>query len=296
MPKVSICIAVYNVEKYIEQCVRSLFEQTLDDLEYIFVDDASPDASIDVMLRVLEDYPHRKHQVKLLRHETNQGVAVTRKDAIAVATGEYIIHCDPDDWVELDMYEKMYSQAVETNADMVWCNVKSFGWSSVRGKTEYHHQGREGMIKGILCGDIHGGLCNKLWKSELVKRNVDLSDDIFLCEDMRLNIQYLLDSCEYRFLSDSLYCYRKSENSVSGHVNAGSVACQVKNILFFEKILDKKIYGHSLDHMKLDILMQALIWGGMTFSQWHSFWMSAKVGIVKSKYSFKQKGIFCVRY
>ena len=60
MPKVSICIAVYNVEKYIEQCVRSLFEQTLDDLEYIFVDDASPDASIDVMLRVLEDYPHRK--------------------------------------------------------------------------------------------------------------------------------------------------------------------------------------------------------------------------------------------
>ena len=58
MPKVSICIAVYNVEKYIEQCVRSLFEQTLDDLEYIFVDDASPDASIDVMLRVLEDYLH----------------------------------------------------------------------------------------------------------------------------------------------------------------------------------------------------------------------------------------------
>ena len=85
MPKVSICIAVYNVEKYIEQCVRSLFEQTLDDLEYIFVDDASPDASIDVMLRVLEDYPHRKNQIKLIRHEINQGVAATRKDAIAAA-------------------------------------------------------------------------------------------------------------------------------------------------------------------------------------------------------------------
>ena len=111
MPKVSICIAVYNVEKYIEQCVRSLFEQTLDDLEYIFVDDASPDASIDVLLRVLEDYPHRKNQVKLLRHETNQGVAVARKDAIAAATGEYIIHCDPDDWVDLDMYEKLYVKA-----------------------------------------------------------------------------------------------------------------------------------------------------------------------------------------
>ena len=121
-PKVSIVIPVYNVEKYIERCVRTLFAQTLDDLEYIFVDDCSPDNSIDVMLKVLEEYPVRKPQVKLIRHEINQGVSQSRQDGVEAATGEYIIHCDPDDWVELDMYEQLYTKAKETNADLVLCD------------------------------------------------------------------------------------------------------------------------------------------------------------------------------
>ena len=65
MPKISIIVSVYGAEKYIERCVRSLFEQTLDDIEYIFIDDCSPDHSIEILNRVLVEYPYRREQVKI---------------------------------------------------------------------------------------------------------------------------------------------------------------------------------------------------------------------------------------
>ena len=100
MYKVSIVIPVYNVEKYIERCVRSLFEQTLDDIEYIFVDDCSPDQSVAVLQSTLQDYPNRKESVRIIRHKENKGVAVARNAGINAAQGKYLIHCDSDDWVD----------------------------------------------------------------------------------------------------------------------------------------------------------------------------------------------------
>ena len=122
MPKVSIIIPVYKAEQYIDRCVRALFGQNLRDLEYIFVDDCSPDRSIDVMEQVLREYPDRQQQVKIIRHRRNMGVGQSRQDGIDEATGEYIIHCDPDDWVEPEMYYLMYDAACRTNADIVVCD------------------------------------------------------------------------------------------------------------------------------------------------------------------------------
>ena len=81
--KVSVCIPVYGVEKYIERCARSLFEQTMkDDIEFIFVDDCTPDKSIEILQKVLEEYPERKNQVKIIRHETNKGLTGARNTAL----------------------------------------------------------------------------------------------------------------------------------------------------------------------------------------------------------------------
>lgn len=115
-------MAVYNVEPYIGRCLHTLFGQTLADIEYIFVDDGSTDGSVSVIYDILDRYPHRKSAVKVLHHGKNCGVAAARTTGIRAATGEYIIHCDPDDWVETDMYEKLYARAVETGADIVACD------------------------------------------------------------------------------------------------------------------------------------------------------------------------------
>ena len=114
--KVSVCIPVYGVEKYIERCARSLFEQTMkDDIEFIFVNDCTPDKSIEVLQKVLEEYPNRKEQVKIIHHEINRGVSAARKTALMNSHGEYIIFCDSDDWVDTNLYEVMYKKAVEEN-------------------------------------------------------------------------------------------------------------------------------------------------------------------------------------
>ena len=119
--KVSVIIPVYNVEQYIERCARSLFEQTLDDIEYIFVNDCTPDKSMEVLARVLDDYPARKRQVSIINMPVNGGLPKVRRAGVEAATGDYIIHCDSDDWVDVTMYEKMWKKAVEGEYDMVLC-------------------------------------------------------------------------------------------------------------------------------------------------------------------------------
>lgn len=100
--KVSILVPVYGVEKYIERCARSLFEQTYDNIEYIFVDDCTKDRSIEILQKVLEDYPNRKNQVKILHHDKNRGLSAARNTALDASTGDYLMHVDSDDYLRKD--------------------------------------------------------------------------------------------------------------------------------------------------------------------------------------------------
>jgi glycosyltransferase involved in cell wall biosynthesis len=123
MYKVSVVIPVYNAEPYIERCIRSLYEQTLDSIEYIFVNDCSPDNSIDILKRLMEEYPERAKSTIILEHEKNTGQSGARRDGMRIASGEFIIHCDADDWVDLDAYESMYRKAKEDDVEAVCCDI-----------------------------------------------------------------------------------------------------------------------------------------------------------------------------
>lgn len=120
-PKVSVYIPIYNVEKYIERCARSLFGQTLDEMEFIFVNDCTPDKSVEILKATLNEFPNRIPQTTILHHEKNKGIAATRTTGLLACQGQYVIACDSDDWVELDMYEKMYEKAVTSQSDIVQC-------------------------------------------------------------------------------------------------------------------------------------------------------------------------------
>lgn len=120
--KVSVIIPVYKVEKFIGRCVKSLMEQTLRDVEYIFVDDASPDGSIAVLRNVIADYKERSNHISILTHAENKGLPAARNTGLSVARVEYIFHCDSDDFVDLNMLELLYHKAAETDADIVWCD------------------------------------------------------------------------------------------------------------------------------------------------------------------------------
>ena len=120
---VSILVPIYGVEQYIERCSRSLFEQTYPDLEFVFVDDCSPDGSVDVLRRVIKDYPMREERVSIIRHQHNKGLAAARNTALDHATGEFICVVDSDDWMELDAVERLVNKQLETSADIVAGNM-----------------------------------------------------------------------------------------------------------------------------------------------------------------------------
>ena len=118
-PFISVIVPVYNVAEYIEKCARSVFEQTLDNLEILFVDDCSPDNSVDIIEKTLEEYPQRKSVTRIIHTSANAGQAGVRRRGIIEATGDYIIHLDGDDWVDVDYYKLLYDTAVKSNADIV---------------------------------------------------------------------------------------------------------------------------------------------------------------------------------
>lgn len=203
-------IPIFKVCNFIERCVCSLFEQTLTDVEYIFVDDASPDDSIDILKACIERYPKRKEQVQILVHEQNQGLPAARNTGLAVATGEYVFHCDSDDFVEKDMLEEMYNAAKSADADMVYCDFYLSFEKNERYMSNPSYGTAEAMLKsGLLGGNMKYNVWNKL-----VKRSLYADNDIWfpaghgMGEDMTM---IRLAACARRvvFVPKAFYHYVK---------------------------------------------------------------------------------------
>ena len=111
--KVSVLVPVYGVERYIERCARSLFEQTYPNLEYVFVNDCTPDGSVVVLKRLMEEYPERKPFVRIINHERNRGISATRNTALDYASGEFVSFVDSDDWLESNAIELLVKRQME---------------------------------------------------------------------------------------------------------------------------------------------------------------------------------------
>ena len=147
---VSILVPVFKVEHYIERCARSLFEQTYSDLEFVFVNDCSPDNSLDVLKQVIEDYPARKSAVKLINHENNRGVAAARNTLLDNATGDFLSWVDSDDWLESNAIELLVKKQLETAADIVSGSIYMHYEDHVRELEEKDYPNKECMLLGQL--------------------------------------------------------------------------------------------------------------------------------------------------
>lgn len=207
--KVSVIIPVYKVEKFIGRCVKSLMEQTLRDVEYIFVDDASPDGSIAVLRNVLADYQERSNHVKILTHTENKGLPAARNTGLSVAQGEYIFHCDSDDFVEPEMLEKLYGHAVKENADIVWCDwYLSFENSERYMKQPAYNTPLE-ALKAMLGGAMKYNVWNKLVKLSLyINNDVRFPVGYGMGEDMTMMLLFA-HAKKVIYLPQAFYHYVK---------------------------------------------------------------------------------------
>ena len=263
MPKVSVIIPVYGVEKYIERCIRSLFEQTLRDIEYIFIDDCTPDKSVEILKRVLEEYPQRKSQVVIHRMEKNSGQAAVRKWGMLNATGEYVIHCDSDDWVDVHMYEEMYNKAIEEDADVVVCDFCSTDCENEQYSKGLISKERENVIVDVLLWRIAGCLWNKL-----VRRKEYTDHDLNypthnMGEDAALIVQILWNAKRISYLPKPLYYYYTNPTSITKDVTDEKIRKRflqaTANVEIIEQFLVDKATGKIKDALTKYIFEQSYL-------------------------------------
>lgn len=221
MPKVSVIIPVYKVEKYIERCARSLFEQSLEEMEFIFVDDCSPDNSISIIKTVAEDYPKRKSQIKFLYHKVNRGLTTARNTGLSVATGDYIACCDSDDWTDTFMYEKLYNCAIDQKAEVVFCNF-SFAFDDsyeLYESTAVYYDKDKTICSYIqTCWTV---LWNMIAKRDLYETNhLRSPENISYCEDFWLSIRLFFYASKIAKVNEALYFYNQmNANSIVHGLN-----------------------------------------------------------------------------
>ncbi|MBR2427202.1 MAG: glycosyltransferase family 2 protein [Lentisphaeria bacterium] len=269
--KVSIAIPVYRVERYIERCARSLFEQTMQEgIEFIFVNDCTPDRSIEILRQVLEEYPHRKPWVKIIDHPENCGVGKARRTAIENASGAYIIHCDPDDWVDKDFYEKMYLKAVEEEADVVYAPYMTHyenGKQEVFALpvfTETTH-----LLQHVLNDRFHWSLISNMFHREIaLSKEIDCPDSVCHSEDLLRTGQMLAKCKKCASVTDTCYHYFKGNpSSYTGNFSRKSL----DNVLQSIAILENKLPGHyNLDVLKTFSLFLGIIYNLFTRKEFYT--------------------------
>lgn len=260
MPKVSVIVPVYGVEKYIERCAHSLFEQTLDDMEFIFVDDCTTDNSIYILENIIKDYPIRANQTRILHHEKNMGLPVARQTGIKEASGDFIAHCDSDDWVDTDMYRAMFERAVLSGADIVICD---YNVANENGNTTEHgvlRKGRENIIKDTLALKCSWSVWNKLVKRELYLDNGLIYPEFSMAEDMLLTSQLLVKAQSVDYIDKGFYFYSYNPNSIVNKKNVQSILRNfeqnVDNLNKLESFLATRTedYSEYIDSIKYRVV------------------------------------------
>lgn len=215
-PKISIIITVYNREKYIDKCARSLFEQSLNNIEYIFINDASTDKSLDILNKTIKEYPTRAPFIQIINLDKNSGVANARNIGIENATGDYIIHTDSDDWVDKNMYELLYEKAIETNADIVGCNICNEFPERTSYFIQHYKETTNDNIRSLIRGEIHPSLCTSLTRTKIIKDyHLNFPTGLNMGEDLYFNILLYLHANIIEHIDSAPYHYRHTPDSSS---------------------------------------------------------------------------------
>ena len=253
--RVSIIITIFNCERYIDACARSLFEQSLDSIEYIFVNDATPDNSINILEKIINDYPDRKPFIKIINLEKNGGVSNARRIGIENATGEYIIHADSDDWVDKDMYERLYLKEKETNADFVGCNFRH-EFTDIQ--YNFHQQYADTMeenISRLINGKIFPSLCTSLTRRSLIEDNgITFPIGLNMGEDLYFNLQLYLHATKIVSMDWAPYHYRHTEDSSCVQRSRRSIDSDISIAGLIEKLMKEhnlyEKYAKDIEYRK----------------------------------------------
>lgn len=261
MAKVSIIIPVYNVSNYIQKCVESLLSQTFVDIEYIFINDSTPDNSISILKAVIQQYPNRVSQCKIIDHIKNLGQSAARNTGLKNATGEYIIFCDGDDWMEPNMIERLLTEAKKHSADVALCDFNIITPTHTTYYSVPHVHIKESFIRNFITS-TWTVVWNILVKRKIIEENnILFREDINFCEDFNFAVKILHISNKIITIRDALYNYNRTncgsithnddhkrmENELSAYLDTVTFLKQQNSFCKYEKEISWRILKCTQD-------------------------------------------------
>ena len=238
MPKVSVIVPVYNVEKYLNKCIDSLINQSLKDIEIIIVNDSSPDNCQAIIDTYQKNYPNL---IKSFIKE-NGGQGSARNYGLDYASGEYISFVDSDDWLDLNMLEKMYNLAIKDNSDIVICDMM-----------DYYEDGSKKFFNCTKYDSVYKvtpSACNKIFKREIIN-NIRFLNGLWY-EDFNFTTKILLNNPKISTISNLYYNCHSRKVSTMNNNNA------IKNLDIITIIEDLKDYAYK-NNLFNDNLFEYLI-------------------------------------
>ncbi|WP_455634502.1 glycosyltransferase family 2 protein [Parabacteroides sp.] len=256
-PSVSVIVPVYKAEDYLKRCVDSLLSQTFQDFEILLIDDGSPDYSG----AICDDYARKDDRVKVF-HKLNGGVSSARQYGMDYAKGEYVIHADPDDWVEPNMLEELYKKAKDEDADMVICDY----YMNYENKQIYKKQEPSSLdyrtVLKELFQQLHGSCCNKLVRRACYNdTGTRFPDGFTLWEDRFVCCSLCLTELKITYLNKAYYHYDRISNTNSLAripTMAGLESC-IRFIDYFESRITGQEYQRIFFNLKGHIKESAFI-------------------------------------
>lgn len=256
-PKISIVVPVYNVEIYLRECLDSLINQTLEDIEIICVNDGSTDSSP----QILEEYASKDSRIKIF-HQENQGVSAARNLGIKNVTSEYLMFVDSDDWIELNALEILYKTIKEKNSDILLFSYFNCRGYLIKKDERLRTIVRIAQDENIKFNDYYKELfdapllvCGKLYKTEFIhKNNIFYNLDISCCEDRIFSIEAYINAESISVLDKGFYYYRlNAEQSLSKNSSI-TLSNTYETIELYKKI----IYSSEKIKNKDDIFLASL--------------------------------------
>lgn len=287
--RVTILVPVYNVSKFIEKCAVSVFEQTLQNIEFIFINDCTSDDSIEVLLKVINRYPLLKNSIRIINHETNRGLAAARNTGVKHAKGEYILHVDSDDRIELNMAALLYLEAKKTNADIVLYDYV-LEWGDVQKIVKQPwHSSSDIFIKMILTLETPPSVCLKFIRRNLyIDNNIEVPENISLGEDLVTTPKLVYFSKKIVKINKPLYYYNQTNEfsytknfSIKNLTNALDIFQNHQD--FFKANNQLELYQSSIDLGKIKTEIRLLLEADSKY--WNE--IHSKLGGIKTEDVFK---------
>lgn len=216
-PIVSILVPVYGVEQYIERCAVSLFEQTYDNIEYVFVNDATKDNSIRILENVIARYPNRQNAVWIINHPTNKGISAARNTGVANSSGKYLLFVDSDDYIAKEAIEHLTTYAESNHADIVLFDTSVLTSNGTRIESVEYREKVE-YISHLLQHTAKCAHWNKFYNGDFYHHSgIQACEDVRLADDYAVTPRIVHEAQTIAVLHEPLYFYETRNQSSYVH-------------------------------------------------------------------------------